>query len=117
MKYIGGTKMAKLGNCCEQTCCVNDAVCCSFDVVTGNAQLIWQDATNFVINGTILLENMGAPGTATATVSVDGVTVLTAAPGECDSITVQDMNSISVAASGGTGTASVKVSFSLNYKF
>lgn len=110
--------MAQLGKCNSgQLCCVNDAVCCTFDVVEGNAQLIWQDTTSFVINGTILLENIGAPGTATVTVIVDGLTVLTVAPGECKSVTVQDMNTISVAASGGTGTASVKVSFSLNYKF
>jgi hypothetical protein len=110
--------LAQIGKCSsEQLCCVNDAVCCTFDVVEGNGQTIWIDATNFVINGTILLENTGAPGTATATVLVNGLPVLTAAPGECESATVQDMNSITVTAAGGTGTASVKVSFSLNYKF
>ena len=54
--------LAQIGNCCtEQLCCVNDAVCCTIilDDTGGTALPIWDDATTFVINGTIMVENNG----------------------------------------------------------
>ena len=43
--------MDKLGNYCEQTCCVNEAVCCNVHLTTeGAAQLIYTDTTTFIIN-------------------------------------------------------------------
>ncbi len=100
--------LAQIGNCCtEQLCCVNDAVCCTIilDDTGGTALPIWDDATTFVINGTIMVENNGT--------AVGGFVV---APGECRSITMNDINSIAIVGAG-TGTSSVKISFSINYKF
>ncbi|QSX24526.1 DUF3992 domain-containing protein [Priestia megaterium] len=114
--------MAQLGSCCnDQLGVVNDAVCFTIDLDdTGGTPLpIWDDATTFVINGTIMVENNGTPGVGpTAALTVNGTAIggFVVAPGEARSITMNDINSIAIVGAG-TGTAIVKVSFSLNYKF
>ena len=118
--------MAKLGNCCEETCCVNDAVCCDVVLTQGSTvtQPIWTDNTNYVINGTVVVENNGPTNGPSADIIINGTTVTPPspiAPGQCRSFTVNDLNSVALLATAGSGTAgttsSVKVSFSLNYKF
>ena len=54
----------------------------------------------------------------TAALTVNGTAVggFVVAPGECRSITMNDINSIAIVGAG-TGTSSVKISFSINYKF
>ena len=114
--------MAQLGSCCsDQLGVVNDAVCFTVDLDdTGGTPLpIWDDATTFIINGTIMVENNGTIGASpTAALTVNGLAVggFIVGPGEARSITMNDINSIGLTGAG-TGTASVKVSFSLNYKF
>ncbi|MBD2827197.1 S-Ena type endospore appendage, partial [Xenorhabdus szentirmaii] len=52
--------MAQLGSCCnDQLGAVNDAVCCTIilDDTAGLPLPIWDDNTNFAINGTIMIEN------------------------------------------------------------
>jgi hypothetical protein len=127
IEYQEDSILAQLGNCCEQTCCVNDSVCCNVqltatDVTPPPIDVIWTDATSFIINGTVVIENKGPAGGPSAELLVNGGTLsppLIVAPGECMSRTFQDLNSIALAPSGGTlGTTSdVKISFSLNYKF
>nr|WP_275080541.1 S-Ena type endospore appendage [Priestia filamentosa] len=81
---------------------------------------VWTDTSTFAINGTIVVENNGTIGvSATASLEVKGtaVTDFTGGPGEAQSITLNNIESIAIAGAGGTGTASVKVAFSLNYKF
>ncbi|KGR76276.1 DUF3992 domain-containing protein [Ureibacillus sinduriensis] len=114
--------MAQLGGCNgEQLVGVNDAIC--FTVLlddTGATPLpIWSDATTYIINGTIMVENNGVVGASpTAALTVNGTAVdgFVVAPGEARSITMNDINSIALTGTG-AGTANVKVSFSLNYKF
>jgi hypothetical protein len=114
--------LAQIGNCrTEQLCCVNDAVCCTIilDDTGGTALPIWDDATTFVINGTIMVENNGTVGVDNNfALTVNGTAVggFVVAPGECRSITMNDINSIAIVGAG-TGTSSVKISFSINYKF
>ena len=114
--------MAQLGSCCsDQLGVVNDAVCFTIllDDTGGVALPIWDDATSFIINGTIMVENDGIIGASpTASLVVNGVAVggFVVGPGEARSITMNDINSIGIIGAG-TGTARVKVSFSLNYKF
>lgn len=114
--------MAQLGSCSsDQLGAVNDAVC--FNLVLedtgGDPLTIWDDATSFIINGTIMLENNGIIGASpTAALTVNGAPVggFVIGPGEARSITMNDIGSIGIIGAG-TGTARVKVSFSLNYKF
>ncbi len=57
--------MAILGGCSnEQTGFVNDAVCFTIDLGDTGAVAtpVWEDATSFVINGTIMVENNGIVG-------------------------------------------------------
>lgn len=114
--------MAQLGSCCsDQQGTVNDAVCFTIQLgdTGGVATPIWDDATTFVINGTIMVENNGIVGvspTAALTVNETPVVDFVVAPGEARSITMNDINSIGIVGAG-TGTTSVKVSFSLNYKY
>lgn len=114
--------MAQLGSCCsDQLGVVNDAVCFNIvlDDTGGDPVPIWDDATTFIINGTIMVENNGIIGASpTAALTVNGVAVagFVVAPGEARSITMSDINSIGIVGAG-IGTARVKVSFSLNYKF
>ena len=114
--------MAQLGSCCsDQLGAVNDAVCVNIvlEDTGGEALSIWDDATTFVINGTIMVENDGIIGASpTAALSVNGVPVggFVVGPGEARSITINGINSIGIVGAG-IGTARVKVSFSLNYKF
>ena len=73
-----------------------------------------------MINGTILVENNGLTNAWDAGIIINGVVapVITAAPGESHSITVNNLTSIEVQGSGtGTVNTPVKVSFSLNYNF
>ncbi|MFJ7977180.1 DUF3992 domain-containing protein [Peribacillus sp. NPDC096379] len=118
--------MAQIGNCCnDQIVGVNDALCFTIvlDDTDGTAIDLWNDATTFVINGTIMVENNGTIGVApTASLTVNGTPVggFIVEPGEARSITMNDINSIGIVGAGGTpvgSTANVKVSFSLNYKF
>ncbi len=118
--------MAQIGNCCnDQLVGVNDALCFTIvlDDTNGTAIDLWNDATTFVINGTIMVENNGTIGVApTASLTVNGTPVggFIVGPGEARSITMNDINSIGIVGAGGTpvgSTANVKVSFSLNYKF
>lgn len=114
--------MAQLGSCCsDQLGVVNDAVCINIvlDDTGGTPLPIWDDATSFIINGTIMVENNGIIGASpTAALTVNGTAVggFVIGPGEARSITMNDLNSIGIVGAG-TGTARVKVSFSLNYKF
>ncbi|MCF2132237.1 DUF3992 domain-containing protein [Strepomyces sp. STD 3.1] len=101
---------------------MNDSLCFTIDLGdTGGTPLpIWDDATNFVINGTIMVENNGIEDVGpTAALTVNGAAVggFVVAPGEARSITLDNLNSIGITGAGGTGTSSVKVSFSLNYQF
>ena len=114
--------MAQLGSCCSDDLgVVNDSVC--FNIVLedtgGDPLVIWDDATSYIINGTIMVENNGIIGASpTAGLTVNGVPVggFVIGPGEARSITMNDINSIGIVGAG-LGTARVKVSFSLNYKF
>lgn len=115
--------MAQIGNCSsDQFGIVNDAVCCTVELdgtaVAGDT--IWTNDTIFVMNGTIMVENNGIVGVSpSVTLSVNGTAVpdFTVAPGECRSITINGLTTITVTGTGGTGTTVAKVSFSLNYKF
>lgn len=115
--------MAQLGQCSnDQLVGVNDAVCFTIDLgdTAGVAEPIWDDATDFVINGTIMVENNGIVGIApTAALDINGTPVggFVVAPGEARAITQDNIGSIGLIGAGGTGTASVKVSFSINYKY
>lgn len=66
-----------------------------------------------------MVENNGSPGSPSAGLIVNEapVTGFIVAPGDCRSITLNDLNSIGIVGADGPGTANVKVSFSLNYKF
>ncbi|MEK4827331.1 S-Ena type endospore appendage [Niallia sp. FSL W8-0951] len=115
--------MAILGGCSnEQTGFVNDAVCFTIDLGDTGAVAtpVWEDGTSFVINGTIMVENNGIVGVGpTASLTVNGTAVagFTVAPGESRSVTLNGINSIGIVGAGGTGTANVTVSFSLNYQY
>jgi len=118
--------LAQLGNCCEttstSTCCVNDSVCCTVDLKTGDGvggDGFYVNTSSFAINGTVMVENNGAPGTPAAGVFINGISpaAFTVEPGECKSRTFDVLNRIDITGVGGTGTSSVKVSYSLNYKF
>ncbi|WP_375794250.1 DUF3992 domain-containing protein [Peribacillus frigoritolerans] len=114
--------MMQYGNCCSGLFgIVSDAVCFTVNLsnTAGVALELWNDATPFIINGTIVVENNGTIGASpTAALSVNdtpvGGFIVTA--GQVKSITMNNINSIGLIGSG-TGTASVRVSFSLNYKF
>ncbi|MBG9512299.1 hypothetical protein ABE47_08955 [Bacillus thuringiensis] len=114
--------MAQLGNCSNfQQQAVNDAVCCTIVLSdTGGTPVpIWNDDTNRIINGTILVQNDGIIGVgATASLTVNGTAVggFTVGPGESRSITMSDINSIGIIGAG-TTSSPVKVSFSINYTF
>ncbi|MEW4320419.1 DUF3992 domain-containing protein [Bacillus thuringiensis] len=116
--------MAQLGNCCEQQCCVNDAVCCDVLLAQGSTvtQTVWTNNTTAVINGTIMVENNGSATSPSANLVINGTPLTPPSPilpGECRAITVDNLSSVGLSATGGTvgTTATVKVSFSLNYKF
>ncbi|MCU9595528.1 DUF3992 domain-containing protein [Caldibacillus thermolactis] len=81
---------------------------------------IWEDTTSYIINGTRMVENTGIAGvapTASLTVNETPVAGFVVAPGEARSITMDDINSIALTGTGGTASANIKISFSLNYKF
>ncbi|MBM7702948.1 DUF3992 domain-containing protein [Metabacillus iocasae] len=110
--------MANLGKCYDSTCCVNDAVCCTMNLTTGESTTIWENETSFVVNGTVMIENNGSPGTPSASLFVNGASAnIVVGPGECRSVTLNNLELIVLNGVGGTGTASIKVSFSLNYKY
>lgn len=104
----------------DPTCCVNDAVCCTIDVSTNtNLTTIYTDSSSFVINGTIIVENEPVSGTLTIVVFVNDTTGpvdIVVGPEECKAKTFSDINSITIGVAG-IGTAKVKISYSLNYKF
>jgi len=100
---------------------ISDSVSCTIESgdTNGAATTIWQDDTPFVINGTIVVDNKGKVGASPkAALLVNGTAIngFVVAPGECRSITVNDLHSISIIVTG-TGTAKINISFSLNYKF
>ncbi len=115
--------MAQLGGCNNNpTVGVNDAVCVTFELGdTGEDSVpVWQDTTPYVMNGTIVIENNGIAGIApTIGLMVNGTAVpdFEVGPGDARAITMDNIDSIAITATGGTGTGIVKVSFSLNYKF
>lgn len=114
--------MAILGGCSnEQAGFVNDAVCFTLDLAAAaDAVVVWTDGTPYVINGTIMGENNGIVAVApTVTLEVNGTAVpdFTVPPGESRSITLSDLNSIGIVATGGTSTGNIVVSFSLNYQY
>lgn len=112
--------MAQLGSC-SGSGSVNDAVCTNLTVVDDATAIpVWDNTTNFMVNGTILLENNGLTDSWDAELIVNGDTtpVLTVLAGESSSITVNNLMSIDVLGAGtGTVDTPVKVSFSLNYTF
>ncbi|MBG9537568.1 hypothetical protein ABE42_30525 [Bacillus thuringiensis] len=100
---------------------VNDTVCNNIvlEDTAGVPILIWDNNTNMIINGTILVQNNGIIGVgATATLIVNGTPVggFIVGPGESHSITINDINSIGIVGAG-TNSSNIKVSFSINYKF
>lgn len=118
----GKGTLSKLGNCCQdQLVGVNDALCFTINLTnTGGSPIpIWDDATSFNINGTILIENKGVIGASpTAALVVNGTPVagFIVGAGEVRSITMSNINSIRITGAG-TGTAPVMISFSINYKY
>lgn len=114
--------MAQLGLCNNDSlCCINDAVCCtvSLEDTATTPISVWENASTFIINGTIVIENNGlVVGSPTAELYVNGAAVsgFVVDPGECRSITLEGVNSIGIVGSG-TGSSNVKISFSINYKF
>jgi hypothetical protein len=112
--------LAKLG-CCSSSGSVNDAVCTTVGVEDATTLIpVWENTTNFMINGTILVENNGLTNAWDAGIIINGAVApaITAAPGESHSITVNNLTSIEVQGSGtGSVFTPVKVSFSLNYNF
>lgn len=114
--------MAQLGKCSSvQPGIVNDAVCFTIDLEdTGGAGItVWEEIdTNFLINGTIMIENNGIAGSPSAALSVNGTAVggFVVQPGEARAVTLDGLESIEVIGDG-TGTALVKISFSVNYRF
>lgn len=112
--------MAKLGSCgCSPIVGVNDAVCVTVDLADTDDIEIWTDDTSYIINGTILVENNAVAAGPTAGLTINGtpVATFTVAPGEARAITMNNLNSINLTGAGGTESGSVKVSFTLNYKF
>ena len=114
--------MAQLGSCCSDDLgVVNDSVCFNIALVDtdGDPLAIWNDATSYIINGTIMVENNGIIGASpTAELTVNGAPVggFVIGPGEARSITMDNINSIGIVGAG-IRNSKVKVSFSLNYKF
>ena len=117
---MGVIILAKLG-CCSNSGSVNDAVCTTVAITDATTAIpIWENTTNFMINGTILVENLGLTNAWDAGLLINGVAtpILTVPPGESASITVNNLTSIEIQGSGtGTVSTAVKVSFSLNYNF
>lgn len=115
--------MAKLG-CCSSTGSANDAVCTTVTVLDDTTPIsIWTNTTNFIMNGTVLIENQGLTDAWTVDLFINGSTdpatpALTILPGESQSISVNNLLSIEVqGVAGGTTATPVKVSFSINYNF
>lgn len=83
--------MAQLGTC-EGQVAVNDAVCVtvSLDAADTGPIDLWTNETSYRINGTILVENNGAEGGPTATITVAGGTdpLLTVETGTAEMATV-----------------------------
>ncbi|AOM14271.1 hypothetical protein BTI247_59400 (plasmid) [Bacillus thuringiensis Bt18247] len=82
---------------------------------------MWNNNTNRVINGTIVIQNDGLIGigaTATAILTINGTIMcgFVVEPGESQSITMNNINSIGIIGAG-NNPSNVKVSFSINYKF
>ncbi|WLR42126.1 DUF3992 domain-containing protein [Bacillus carboniphilus] len=113
--------MASIGSCRTDKCCVNDAICCDLTFTASMSSTVWMNSTNFSINGTILIENTSStndPLDVSLVVSNGGVTTVTVDAGECESVTLAELETISVDASGtGTDTATARVSATLNYCF
>ena len=115
--------MAQLG-CCSSSGSANDAVCTTVSVVDDETPIsIWTNTTNFIMNGTVLVENQGVIDAWTVDIFINGsatpaTPALTILPGESKSISVNNLMSIEVQGeTGGTTATPVKVSFSLNYSF
>ncbi len=113
--------MANLG-CSGGSSSVNDAVCTTITVTDATTAIpIWENTTNFLINGTILVENNGVLNAWDAALVINGADVADAivvAPGESNSITMNNLTSIEVVGAGtGTAATPIKISFSLNYNF
>lgn len=115
--------MAQLG-CCSSSGSANDSVCTTVSIGDDTTPIpVWQNTTNFIINGTVLVENMGLTDAWEVDLFINGAAtpatpVLTVLPGESKSISVNNLKSIDVQGAGaGTAATPVKVSFSLNYSF
>lgn len=116
--------MAQIGSCNgEQLVGVNDSVCLTLELDDAVAPtVVWTDVTPYIINGTIMIENNGIAGVGQdAALSVNGAAIadFVVVPGEARSITLDNINSISLLGSGGEvgAISSINVAFSLNYKF
>lgn len=113
--------MANLG-CSGGSSSVNDAVCTTVTITDATTAIpIWVNTTNFLINGTILIENNGVLNAWDAALVINGEDVedaIVVAPGESNSITMNNLTSIEVVGAGaGTAPTPIKISFSLNYNF
>ncbi|MFC0522046.1 S-Ena type endospore appendage [Pontibacillus salicampi] len=109
--------MSQIGGCRNGSCCASDAMCCTAVVEDQETTFIWRDDTNFIINGTVRVENFGIEGAPSVNVFVNGGLKLTVAPEACQGITLNDMNLIELVGVGGTGSSTVEVSLSINYSY
>ena len=121
--------MAKLGNCKEDLCCVNDEVCLTVelgDLVEDVPFVFWTNTSGLAINGTVVVTNNELTDDEGTTVEllVNGAADLDdpafiIEPGDSKSFTIQNLRSLALEAESvsGDGENTAKVSFSLNCKF
>lgn len=114
--------MAQIGNCNNTVspAVVNDAVCTTISLsdTGGTPTIIYENSSTFLVNGTILIENNGVGASPTAALLIDGVQIpgFVVAPGSSRAYTAPTINTISLIGAG-AGTTSIKIAFSLNYRF
>ena len=113
--------MAQLGNCCNESDTVHDAVCSRILLPNTNGTLlpVWENDTGFVINGTIVVKNEGSSTAPTAQIFVNGMSIpgLNVPPGQTRSVTLDNLKLIQIDGIGGALTSEIQIDFSLNYQF